>query len=295
MRTRTSRFALAATTVALLAVSAPVATARPVRSGCTFDAGASNPVVTGQDGVTGVLAGYAVFDDQATHSLRCAVLVDGAEQSSTSTGTGTGTVLTAGPTSYTAAPGSVVQVCTEVDGVFADCAQVTTSQVPPQEVYDLVDSLPPVREDAYGHIIITSDATGVSFVTTDRYQDSFSCAFTSSAPVTVTCHPIFPNAMRATAFYCGYWILTATTRAEGAVRGQASCLGNTGTTLSPGDVSTRDVRGNPDADTKVSALTYDINHDVTTVVCQAWGVSGTTTPVPQNYTVDCYEPAPPDA
>lgn len=96
----------------LLALNAPAAHAALVASGCGL----------GHTGATDTAAaGYAVFDDQGSHTLRCYVTVDGTEQATTPTATGTGVVVTAGPVSYDASPWSALAVCAEVDGVTTVC------------------------------------------------------------------------------------------------------------------------------------------------------------------------------
>lgn len=152
------------------------------------------------------------------------------------------------------------------------------------------NSDPAVRVDAYGHIVITGSSSGISFTTSDRYADSFSCSITSYSPVTVTCTPNFPNAQNADAFYCEYFIITATTSSPAAkVHGVASCLGHTGAPLSGGDAETNDVSGSSGSDRQYAAGYYDENVDVTSVVCVARGINGAPTPT-TDFQVDCYEP-----
>jgi hypothetical protein len=96
----------------LLVLNTPVAHAALVASGCGL----------GHTGATDTAAaGYAVFDDQGSHTLRCYVTVDGVERATTPTATGTGVVVTAGPVSYATWAWSTVAVCTEVDGVTTGC------------------------------------------------------------------------------------------------------------------------------------------------------------------------------
>lgn len=108
--------------------------------------------------------------------------------------------------------------------------------------------------------------------------------------MTVTCNPIFPNAVGADAFHCEYFIATArTSSAAGKAHGVASCLGNTGAPLAPGDAETDDVSGANGASSHAAAGYYDENVDVTDVVCVAKGINGNATPT-ATFTVDCYEP-----
>jgi hypothetical protein len=221
------------------------------------------------------------------------------------------------PVSYVASPGAVVALCTiwhvwspstgwrtlyynAPSGGFTDnpyraqCATVddpsepTTGQDSGTDEGGSTD--PAVRVDAYGHIVITGDSSGISFTTSDRYADSFSCSITSYSPVTVTCTPNFPNSQNADAFYCQYFIITATTSSpSAAVHGVASCLGHTGAPLSGGDAETNDVSGSNGSDQQTAAGYYDENVDVTSVVCVARGINGSTTPT-ADFSVDCYEP-----
>jgi hypothetical protein len=129
---------VAATAVAALALSAPVAHAATVRADCGFDAVAQETLTGGEDTFTGAAYGYAVFDDQDTHTLRCYVTVDGVEQSSTPTASGRTLVTTKGPVTYTAGWDTVVALCTEVDDL-ASC--VASDSVPPQKVVDFIAEL----------------------------------------------------------------------------------------------------------------------------------------------------------
>jgi hypothetical protein len=125
----------------MMALNAPVAHAAVVRSGCGFDSVAQETVTGGQDTFTGGAYGYAIFDDQGTHTLRCYVTVDGAEQATTPTQSGTAFVATTGQVTYNAPEGATVDLCTEIDGATVSCGPATDSQIPPQEVVDLVDQI----------------------------------------------------------------------------------------------------------------------------------------------------------
>jgi hypothetical protein len=121
---------LAATVAATLSAGSPVAHAAVVRSGCG-SASFAQETVTGQDTYTGVAYGYAVFDDQGSHTLRCYITVDGVEQSSTPTQSGSATVATAGQVTYSAAEGATVDLCTEIDGVTVSCGPAMQYQSAP--------------------------------------------------------------------------------------------------------------------------------------------------------------------
>jgi hypothetical protein len=126
---------LATTAASALALGAPVAHADAVRTQCSFDAinaPAVQPDDPGTYTYTGVLYGFAVFDDQGSHTLRCYITVDGAEVASTATGAGTTFVGVAAPLQYTESDGSDVKTCTEIDGV-ASCEGPTTIYLPPGE------------------------------------------------------------------------------------------------------------------------------------------------------------------
>jgi hypothetical protein len=118
--------ALTLVTAALLGGTAPVAGASVVPGECRW-ASVSVWTPTGDaDTFRGAAYGVAGFDDQATHTLRCTVRVDGADAASTPAGSGSGFVVTAGPVVYDAGVDQVVDMCTEVDGVTTSCAESTT-------------------------------------------------------------------------------------------------------------------------------------------------------------------------
>jgi hypothetical protein len=132
---------LAGVAVGMMALNAPIAHAAVVRSGCGFDSVAQETVTGGQDTFTGGAYGYAVFDDQGTHTLRCYVTVDGVEQATTPTQSGTAFVATAGQVTYNAAEGATVDLCTEIDGATVSCGPADEQQIPPQEVIDLINQV----------------------------------------------------------------------------------------------------------------------------------------------------------
>ena len=106
--------------------------------GCGYDS-VQQETATGQN-FEGVAYGYATDLDGGTVSIRCYVTVNGvpASAGSTPTGTGTGLATTAGPISFEAADGADVRLCTEVNGVTTECNPSTNTQIPPQEVVDLI-------------------------------------------------------------------------------------------------------------------------------------------------------------
>jgi hypothetical protein len=121
---------------ALLGGVVPGASADDVRAECRYLTVASEAVTGSQDRFTGAAYGAAVFDDEATHALRCYVTVNGVERSSTPTGTGTGVVVTAGQVTYED-DFDVVALCTEVDGVTTGCREE-----PPEPCSDCGGPLP---------------------------------------------------------------------------------------------------------------------------------------------------------
>lgn len=112
---------LAAISLATLAVTAPAAHAAPTSAQCGGAAVAQQTLTGGSTTYVGVLYGYAVFGDGGTHTLRCYVAVDGAEQSSTPTQVGTGAVATAGEATFSALPEATVVECLEIDGATVNC------------------------------------------------------------------------------------------------------------------------------------------------------------------------------
>jgi hypothetical protein len=132
---------LAATIAASLTVGGPEAHAAVVRAECHIGATAQETLTGGQDTFTGAGYGYALFDDQGSHTLRCYVTVDGSEVTTTPTGSGSAFVHTEGQVTYNAPEGSTVEVCTEIDGVTIGCAAASTTTLPPQEVQDLAAQL----------------------------------------------------------------------------------------------------------------------------------------------------------
>jgi hypothetical protein len=129
---------LAGVAAGMLALNAPIAHAAVVQSRCGFNSLSSEGVTGGQNTFTGGAYGIAVFDDQATHTLRCYVTVDGVEQSSTPTGSGTAVVTSQGQVTYNAAEGASVELCTEIDGHTVLCAAATETTIPPDEVNDIL-------------------------------------------------------------------------------------------------------------------------------------------------------------
>jgi hypothetical protein len=131
---------LAGVAVGMMALNAPIAHAAVVRSGCGFNS-VSQATVTGETTFTGAAYGYAAFDDQGTHTLRCYITVDGSEQATTPTVSGSTFVHVEAEVTYSAAEGAHVEECTEIDGSTVSCGTADETQVPPQEVLDALDTV----------------------------------------------------------------------------------------------------------------------------------------------------------
>jgi hypothetical protein len=138
-----TKLMVAALAAGLLAASAPAAHAAPYRFDCrlvsvTSDLGATG----GTDHHTGVLAGYATFDDIGLHTLRCYVSVNGAETASANPVGGTTAVFaTAGVVTFVATAGADVAACTEIDDVTVSCNDVPDGRIPPKAVRDALNGV----------------------------------------------------------------------------------------------------------------------------------------------------------
>jgi hypothetical protein len=114
----TRRTVPAAVALAVVAAFVPSARAAVVRSSCSIWS-----EDRGDGWYTSVVYGYAVFDDQDSHTLRCYVTVDGSEQAGVA-GSGTVLVGTAGLVDYYAPTYSADYLCTEVDDVPVGCGPI---------------------------------------------------------------------------------------------------------------------------------------------------------------------------
>jgi hypothetical protein len=142
-----ARRLLAGLVLAAFAVPAPAAQAGTVRARCGYDDAISYGIPE-NNAYSAVLYGVAAFDDLDSHTQRCYVKVDGWEFASTPAGSGTGVVLTYGEVVYTAAYDSVVELCTEVDGVTVRCVTSVETRIPPEWVIDAFDAAWGVVNDA---------------------------------------------------------------------------------------------------------------------------------------------------
>jgi hypothetical protein len=115
-----------------LGVGGPAAHASVVPSACAFIT-TTQPDVTGT--VSGVVYGYAAFDDTGTHTLRCYVTVNGGPTGASSPTRFGGTFLaTAGQVTYTAGADDVVDVCSVLDGLPVSCTTPNETIPPPDFV-----------------------------------------------------------------------------------------------------------------------------------------------------------------
>jgi hypothetical protein len=136
------------------------ASAAVVRSGCHFSANNGALLTGGNDTFTGASSGYVLLDDQGTHTLRCYIAVDGSEVASTPTGSGTGSVTTSGSVTYTTSS-SDVDLCIEIDGATTSCGDAVITQVPPQEVVDLVENINIGLVDPLGCPLLAALSPGI--------------------------------------------------------------------------------------------------------------------------------------
>jgi len=136
------KIAMAALAAGAVVAGSPAAFAAPSAVDCDFNSVSQASFTGGQDTFTGVARGYVVTGEPGNDvSVRCYVRVDGTEFASTPTGSGPNAATTAGQVTYTASDIQDVDLCVEwTDGDESDvtCVETTTTQVPPQEVIDLI-------------------------------------------------------------------------------------------------------------------------------------------------------------
>ena len=130
---------MASLAVGALALNAPVATAAEATGQCGFDS-VQQDSTTGQN-YEGVAYGFASDTDGDPVTIRCYITVNTvpAPAGSTPIGSGpAGVAATSGVVSFEATENDDVKLCTEVNGALQGCADSTNTQVPPQEVIDLI-------------------------------------------------------------------------------------------------------------------------------------------------------------
>ena len=135
---------MTALAVSAIALNAPAAQALAVQGRCNFDTLAQETATGGQDTFTGAAEGFAVSDQAGANiSVICEVRVNGSPVASTPTLTSGQVSTTAGPVTYTAADTDNVELCAVWTGTESDefCSETTTTQIPPQEVIDLINEI----------------------------------------------------------------------------------------------------------------------------------------------------------
>jgi hypothetical protein len=122
---------LAAVSLAMLAITAPASHAAVTTSLC------GGVVRITPDGsiYTGVLFGYAAFDDTATHTLRCYVNINGVAWLSTPESTGQVVVTTSEVINEGLYPDptATVDECTEIDGGTVECHPMAVVRQPDED------------------------------------------------------------------------------------------------------------------------------------------------------------------
>ncbi len=132
----------AALAAGALALNAPVALADDPVYDCNFNS-VQQETATGQN-YEGVAWGYATHPGGGTVSIRCYITVNGSEVASTPTGTGTGAAFTQGRVTFAATDSDNVLLWAEVTtdhGTTNHPYETTHTQIPPQAVLDVLDSV----------------------------------------------------------------------------------------------------------------------------------------------------------
>ena len=136
---------VASLAVGALALGAPAAHAEHAQFDCGFDTIAQETATGGQDTFTGAAYGFIVSPTPGEQvSIQCWVRVDGARVDETPTGTGTNVATTADQVTYTATDTQDVDLCADWSAGSESgttCFETTTTQIPPQEVIDLINSV----------------------------------------------------------------------------------------------------------------------------------------------------------
>ena len=129
--------------VGALTLGAPVAQAAAVTADCGFNTLAQETATGGQDTFTGAAYGFAVSDGGDV-SVYCEVRVNGSGVATTPAGASGAVSTTAGQVTYTASDTDNVELCAVYSGPGGSgevCSETTTTQIPPQEVIDAINSL----------------------------------------------------------------------------------------------------------------------------------------------------------
>ena len=140
------KIAIAALAAGALALNAPLAqAAEPTDFGCGFESLAQETATGGQDTFTGAAYGYIVgAAGETSVTVKCEVRVNSATVASTDLGSGSVVATSQGQVTYTADDDDDVDLCTvwttSTTG-GTDCGDATTTQIPPQAVIDLLDTI----------------------------------------------------------------------------------------------------------------------------------------------------------
>ncbi len=169
-----------------LALNAPVALADAPVYDCNFNS-VQQETATGQN-YEGAAWGFAVHAEGGPVSIRCFITVNGTEVTSTPTGTGSGAATTQGRVTFAATETDVVVLWAEVTTVHGTTStpyQTTNTQIPPQEVIDVLnavfDTFADVSKPADAVICLGLKTAGVPGVinaatgTTGIYMDADDC------------------------------------------------------------------------------------------------------------------------
>ena len=140
--------------VGAVALYAPVASASHATVNCRFNA-VSQATATGQDTWEGHAQGYIVGNTGEPVSIRCVVKVNGTVRAATAWGSGNTVATTQDRVTYVRTLTQVTQLCaqyTTSHGAGETCFATTTTQVPPQEVYDALDAVITEIDNALGQL-----------------------------------------------------------------------------------------------------------------------------------------------
>ena len=137
------KIAMAALAAGAVVAGSPVAlAAAPAAVDCDFNSVSQASFTGGQDTFTGAARGFVVSATPGNAvSVRCLIKVNGSEVASTPAGSGTTAAATGGQVTYTASDTDNVELCvawTDGNDSGETCFETTTTQIPPQEVIDLI-------------------------------------------------------------------------------------------------------------------------------------------------------------
>jgi hypothetical protein len=165
---------MASLAVGAMALNAPVAHADDPTYGCSFNS-VRQADVTVQN-YEGAIWGYVVDTDASSVSIRCYITVNGTPVASTTPGNGTVAAHTEGRATFQAADTDSVKLWSEATvthgtttQTFTKSADSTHTQVPPQEVIDILDG-----------IFATLD--GILIPLEEQYVDPTLCTVLSALP-----------------------------------------------------------------------------------------------------------------